>query len=685
MAEAVENALTKHAGRLAVEAGTGTGKSLAYLLAGLLTEKQVVVSTATKNLQDQLYLKDVPLALSIVEEMTGQQKTVCLMKGRKNYLCHLRFDERMAQGQLTARADKAFAHKLSAWLGQTETGDRAEIEGLADDDPRWGDVDAGAETCLGQKCPVYEDCFVTKMRRKAEGADLVVVNHHLLCADRALRLRTARTSSAHGDAEDDDAQEAFSPDDKAFAQVIPSAEAWIIDEAHALENVATMYFGVQITQTRLSRLTKDAAKIAAFVPTSERSGFARAVDALPTGFQMALDAISGIKGREDRIRLNKKAREDCARAASGLRDGIKGLQRATRAVLTDVEDESVVRPTVRAEKDSLLRRLSDLQMDLDFVLSDAAEKAGYVTWAEKRQRTRALSSAPVDVAAILDATLFATRHPVILTSATLAVGGSMDATLTRLGFFDRGNEFVEEGQGESSKRPLAPALILDPPFDYAEKSALYLPAKMPEPNSGSYEERFDEEVRFMVDLAAGGTFLLFTSYRAMDGAWERLYAEWTAEGYALFKQGQRPRAHLLDAFKAAEEKGQGAILFGTSSFWEGVDVRGHALRVVAIDKLPFKSPADPIFQARKEFIEARRGSAFRELSLPEAALSLKQGAGRLIRSRSDAGVVAILDGRISKKGYGKTFLNTLPAFERIYQKDKLEGFWQDRVAPALFD
>ncbi len=585
MAKAIARTLDDKNGRLMVEAGTGTGKSLAYLIAALLSGKKVLVSTATKTLQDQLFHKDLPLALKAL----GQSKNALLMKGRGNYLCLLKAEQFAPTGDLLDRRENKRVDSLRTWIKKTETGDRAELNDLPDDSPWWSDLNATSESCLGQACAFYSDCYVTRMRRKAQGADILVVNHSLLCADQK--------------------------NDDSFGRILPKTDLWILDEAHALEDVATRSFGMEVSGRQLRYLTRDLRAASSQIAGLDQTQYQEATDSLLPLFLKICDSFGT---------------PECQEFIEDLKPKLAFLEIALGA----------------AKLELLARRVYKITTELNFMLSEQSQKSGFVIFVDRDNRGQVLSAAPIEPAEVLKNTLWQTENPIILTSATLAVGNSLESFQKRIGLASEG-------------------MILEAPFDSLNQSALYTPAK---------PQLIEDELKFLVGLSQGGTFLLFTSYKAMNSAYEALRDYFESQGLQVFKQGDAPKLELIRNFIDADS-GFGAVLFATHSFWEGVDVQGKALRLVVIDKLPFKSPEEPIHKARCQNIEQQGTSSFYTLSVPQAALTLKQGVGRLLRTHEDRGVVAILDPRIIQKSYGKVFLESLPPMTQIFQPEKLKQFW----------
>lgn len=664
MAVEVARAL-EEGSHLVVEAGTGTGKSLAYLAAALLSNKQVIVATGTKALQDQLMEKDLPVVLEALFEHNGRKRRAALVKGRQNYLCKVRYERFAAEPRFVFYEDKGAYPALEAWAKVTTTGDRAEIDGFPDAWATWQDLDAGSETCVGQRCPRYQDCFVTEMRRRAAEADLIVVNHHLLCADQRIRLEGLPAPSEEG------------PDERgaAFASVLPDAHAVIVDEAHALPDVASDYFGVSLSTARLERLTRDLRHYAdTLTGPGERLSLLGASEAAERALTALFEELGPLATKE-RVRLDK------GRSPKGLdvstkvaREALGSLAQRLDSLVGDDDDPEKAMSYRVAEGKTLRRRTDQVWEELEFLLGKAREDPSFVAYVEPMKRGLALGAVPIDVAGALSQTLFAGKRPVILTSATLAVAGSTLRFEERVG--------LRPPVENEEDAPPSPAHVLLSPFDHEKQAALYAPQGMPEPDHESYFERFCDETRFLVELSRGGALLLFTSYRALERAWDELRPFCESLGLVALKQGEAPKARLLEALRERSDD-DGAVLFATQSFWEGVDVPGRALRLVIIDRLPFRAPTDPVQQARAELYRRRGRDPFEEISLPEAALLLKQGAGRLLRTHEDAGVVAILDGRLRGRRYGRLFLETLPPMTRVGSRRALTSFWRRFVAPVL--
>ena len=631
MAEQVERALAE--GRaLVVEAGTGTGKTLAYLLPAARSGLKVVISTATKTLQEQLAHKDVPLAAAL-----GANARFAFLKGRQNYLCLLRKEHFDRQPTFAAREEAALYGRLHEWAQRTATGDRAELDSLPESFATWREVNSTADTCTGQKCPHYDQCFVFKVRREAADADVVVVNHHLFFADLSLR-----TSSA-GDA---------------GAAVLPRYDAVIFDEAHAAPDVATENFGAQLSSFRVTELARDAVRTPA-VPQHARDLAGRLLREGHAFFDAAARCRppAGKFSRDaDRWTLPPGSLAPAERE----REALCELVRSLGAALSECADDEV---------QLLERRCLTLSSDLSlFGASQAASgradleydeprpKDALVQWAEHRAGHLFLHASPIDVAPLFQDRLYDRIGPVVFTSATLAVAGSLDYFARRVGLKD-------------AHGPLFPLdeAIHPSPFDYAANAAIYLPRRMPDPQDDRFADAVADELRRLLPITDGRAFVLFTSLRNMRRVYERLAPELP---WQVLLQGERPKTQLLNAFRETP-----SVLFASQSFWEGVDVQGDALSMVVIDKLPFASPGEPLVQARIDQLRARGEDPFSAFQVPEAALALKQGFGRLIRSAQDRGIVALLDPRIAARGYGRRFLQTLPHCRIVRDPDEARHFW----------
>ena len=619
-------AILEDGGVLLAEAGTGTGKTMAYLVPAILSGHRVLVSTGTKNLQEQIYGKDVPM----LREALGVPFTATCMKGRANYLCLHRFEEyKSRQGVRGARLssdDAIFLPVIEHWLPLTDTGDRAELAELPEDLALWHEVSATAETCLGSDCPRFSECYVTRMRQRAAESDVVIVNHHLLCADAAVR-------------------------ESAYGEVIPACGQLVVDEAHQLEDVATQYFGKAVSNHRLDDLARDAeAALGRGRPgdtrvQDARRGVMRVIDH-GRAFFSAL-ALARMGRGDDRMRLAPEWFADHVPTGLDLAGALDGLQAALMLVASAPADPG--EPAPRGDdQTTVARRTGELAAELRFLL--AASDAGYVYFLEVRGRSVQLRASPIDVSRIVRDLVAGQRRSTLITSATLSVDGGFGYIKERLGLED------------------AEAITVPSEFDYRTQTLLYLPRRMPLPREERYAEAVAWEAGQLLRCSRGRAFVLFTSYVTMRAVVALLEHELE---YPMLVQGTAPRSVLLDEFRRTPN----AVLFATASFWQGVDVQGDQLSTVIIDKLPFVSPGDPIVAARIEALAARGGSAFDEYQVPLAILALLQGLGRLIRHRNDRGVLAILDPRVRTMGYGRRFMASLPPAPVTYDMEQVRRFF----------
>jgi ATP-dependent DNA helicase DinG len=619
MAAAVADVIER-GGTLIAEAGTGTGKTLAYLVPAILSGKRVLVSTGTKNLQEQIFFKDIPL----LRDALGTPFSATLMKGRSNYLCLHRFETyrdgveggTSAGGRLIESGDRVTLPIINAWLKKTETGDRSELRDLPEDLPLWKDIAADAETCLGAECPRYGDCFVTLMRQRAAESDVVIVNHHLLCADAQLRK-------------------------SAYGEVIPACATLVVDEAHQLEDVATQYFGIAVSNYRLEDLLRDVDhKLGSvgrgFTPrqTDEiGQSVSRAAERSRTFFSAL--SMGRMEVAESKARYTSDSFADYFEDGAMLAGALEGLEAtlvlAGRKAPPDTPGETS--EDVDEVITTLARRARELREDLTFLIR--ASDTDFVYYVESRGRGLFLRASPIDVSRVAKEALFDRMRATVLTSATLAVDGSFQYAKSRLGVRD------------------AMELRVASEFDYARQALLYLPRRVPPPKSPAFSAAAAREVIEILKRSRGRAFVLFTSYAVLRAVQQ--FVE-MALPFPVLVQGTAPRSTLIEQFRSTPN----AVLLATASFWQGVDVVGEALSCVIIDKLPFASPGDPVTAARIEAIKATGGDAFATYQVPLAILALQQGLGRLIRHRSDRGVLAILDPRLRTMGYGRRFLDSLP-------------------------
>jgi ATP-dependent DNA helicase DinG len=649
MAEAVEAALADKR-HLIVEAGTGTGKTLAYLVPALLSGKRIVVSTGTKNLQEQLFFKDVPF----LQQHFARPLKVCYMKGRNNYACRQKIYDAEKEPVLSGLEEVADFEIIRQWEKSTEFGDRAEIKTLPEGSTAWAKIDARTDMCTGQKCPNFERCFITLMHQRAAESDIIIVNHHLFFADLSIKLE------ADG-----------APD----AGVLPECGAVILDEAHELEEVAGNYFGISVSNLRIDELARDVEHLLQreHLYTPQMSGAIQSVRERSQLFFSLLPANEGRFAFDSRREFLEENGEE-----------FLALNQALYRLGAELEQL----PQKPEEVFTLVRRAQQLQVQLRFVMEN--EDPNTVFWIERRGFRGApgastsaalkgrgfsragtsafekgasapegkrsarvnvfLQATPIEVGQILRECLWSKLETSVLTSATLAVGGSFDYIRQRLGL-DHARE-----------------LIVASHFDYESQAILYVPPDLPDPRTPQFAAEAAGLVRRLLEITRGRAFVLFTSYAQMNDIYERLLGQLD---FPMLKQGDAPKSALLEQFRLKPH----AVLFGTSSFWQGVDVQGEQLSCVIIDRLPFAVPSDPVVAARVKAIDAGGGNAFFEYQVPSAVITLKQGFGRLIRSLHDRGLLALLDNRILKKQYGRVFVESLPPYGRTTDLKKVEEFF----------
>ncbi len=613
MAAAVASAIGQRL-HLCVEAGTGTGKTLAYLLPAIFSAKRVIISTGTKNLQEQLFFKDIPF----LERALGRKLSVCYVKGRSNYLCLKKLAEIDNEGYLFSPHDGEYLELIRRWARETGTGDRAELRELPDDMVLWHHLDARRETCTGQKCPDFDSCFVTRVRARAMESDIVIVNHHLFFADLALR---------QGD----------------FGSVLPDYSVVVFDEAHELEDVVTQYFGIMVSNYRIEEIVRDAEK--ALSEAGDTSTFLPGQ--LAKLAKCANDFFGKFRSSEGRYPMQELGSGLGVRRGPRSDDVVSESYRALFAQLKVIE-KGFASLTAQGDRiEAIVRRSAELEDELGTIMeSDAAD---YVYWFESRGRGVFLWASPIDVSSLLKERLFEKVDTAILTSATLSTGGNFRFIRSRLGL-----ERAEE-------------LLLGSHFDFTRQAILYLPKDLPEPREEGWVRRACLELEKILEASKGRAFVLFTSNAQMETVYRSLRGKLK---YPVLLQGEMSKTGLLEAFCTATN----AVLFATSSFWQGVDVQGEKLSCVVIDKLPFSVPSDPVVAARIRHINESGGNAFYEYQIPEAIILLKQGFGRLIRSRSDRGILALLDKRVLTKSYGRTFLKSLPPAPVTHSLEDLRNF-----------
>jgi ATP-dependent DNA helicase DinG len=632
MAQAVEQALEEKR-HLIVEAGTGTGKTLAYLVPVIRSGQRVIISTGTKNLQEQLFYKDVPFLERALagERASGSRLSVCYMKGRNNYLCRKKLYDLTDQPVLSGLEEIEQYRAIAAWEKTTSTGDRAELADLPEASALWHKLDARTEACIGQKCSQWERCFVTEMRRRGMESDIIIVNHHLFFADLAIKLQ------AEG-----------APD----AGILPEAAAVIFDEAHELENVAGNYFGISVSNLRVEDLARDveaslqhhrmlsASLSGALGSLRERSQFFFSL--LPPGggrfaFETRREFLE--ENGDEFLALNQ--------SLTRLAGELEGLAQKPEEIF------------------NFVRRAQELQVQLGFAME--SDDRNTVFWIERRggrmnsapgQRGAEkaggqnvfLQATPIDVGPILRECLWSKLDCAVLTSATLAVSGGFGYIRQRLGL-----EHTRES-------------VLPSHFDYQTQALFYVPPDLPDARTPQFAAKAAERIRKLLEITRGRAFVLFTSYAQMNEIYQRLLGELD---FPMLRQGDAPKSALLEEFRLTPH----AVLFATSSFWQGVDVQGEQLSCVIIDRLPFAVPSDPVVAARVKAIDADGGNAFFQYQVPAAVITLKQGFGRLIRSLHDRGLLVLLDNRILKKQYGRVFIESLPKYKTTTELRAVEEFF----------
>jgi len=649
MAQAVEQALEEKR-HLIVEAGTGTGKTLAYLMPVIRSGRRVIISTGTKNLQEQLFYKDVPFLEQALyggdekqvsrsarnDKETAGRLSVCYMKGRNNYLCRKKLYDLTDQPVLSGLEEIEQYRAIAAWEKTTGTGDRADLAELPEASLLWPKLDARADACIGQKCSQWDRCFITEMRRRAMETDIIIVNHHLFFADLSIKLQ------ADG-----------APD----AGILPDAGTVIFDEAHELEDVAGSYFGISVSNLRLEELARDVENSLLHNRALSPS-LSGALGSLRERSQLFFSVLPPGEGRfafeTRREFLEENGDEFLAlnQALTRLAGELEGLPQKPEEVL------------------NFVRRAQEIQVQLAFVLE--SEDHNTVFWIERRgksfspQRHRApekdrethqrgrqnvfLQATPIDVGPILRECLWSKLECAVLTSATLAVGGEFEYIRQRLGL-----EHAREA-------------VLPSHFDYESQALMYVPPDLPDPRTPQFAATAAAQIRKLLEITRGRAFVLFTSYAQMNEIHQRLLGE---VEFPMLRQGDAPKSALLEEFRLTPN----AVLFATSSFWQGVDVQGEQLSCVIIDRLPFAVPSDPVVAARVKAIDAEGGNAFFQYQVPAAVITLKQGFGRLIRSLHDRGLLVLLDNRILKKQYGRVFVESLPNYRKTTEMRVVEEFF----------
>jgi ATP-dependent DNA helicase DinG len=624
-------------GTLIAEAGTGTGKTFAYLVPALLSGMKTIISTGTRALQDQLYHRDLPR----VRDALGRGLKTALLKGRANYLCLYRLNQAKGEPKFSNREQIAQFQRIVAWSGRTRMGDLAEVEALPEDSPLLPMVTSTADNCLGGECPFFADCFVVQARQRAQAADLVVVNHHLLLADLALKQ-------------------------EGFGEILPGAQAFVVDEAHQLPDLAAQFFGEALSARPLVELARDAIAeckdVAGALATVQ--GPSRDLEHAVRALRAAMDElpVRGTRRRAAELDASKQAFDSLDAALQRVHEAVLPLRETAPGFDSCAARAQEFLSRLRRWRGEAPEGSAGDDFDMPFEASDADDEAEHesvraedtgVHWYELTARGFRLSRTPLDVAGPLAQHRERSHAAWVFTSATLAVGGRFDHYAAKLGLDD-------------------PRTLLAPsPFDWPRQALCYLPTGLPDPIVRHYTDSLVDKLRPVLEASRGRAFILFASHRSLREAAELL----RGGPWPLFVQGEAPRPVLLERFRAS---GNG-VLLGAASFREGVDVAGEALSVVIIDKLPFAAPDDPVFEARLEAIRRNGGNPFRDEQLPQAVIALKQGAGRLIRSESDRGVLVLCDPRITSKTYGKVFLESLPPLPKTRRIEDVAAFF----APEL--
>jgi ATP-dependent DNA helicase DinG len=627
MAQAVEQALEEKR-HLIVEAGTGTGKTLAYLLPVIRSGKRVIISTNTKNLQEQLFYKDIPFLEQALFPAGEGKLRVCYMKGRGNYLCRKKLYDLTSQPVLSGLDEIEHYRAIAAWEKTTQTGDRAELASLPETSSLWHKLDARSDTCLGQKCSSWDKCFITEMHRRAMESDIIIVNHHLFFADLALK---------QGDAPD--------------AGVLPEYSAVIFDEAHELEQVASDYFGVTVSNLRFEELARDI-EVTLQQKQASSPGLLQALARLRERSRLFFSLLPAVQGRAAFENRDSFLEENG--------DDYNSLMQALGGVFSELE-------LLKEKSEDVFnfgRRTLELKTQLAFIMESRDKNT--VFWIESRGESRRgrggqsliiLQATPIDVSQILKTALFESVETAVLTSATLAVAKAI-----------QGSEFdyIRQRIGVEHAREMA----VPSHFDYLNQAILYVPPDLPDPRSESFVTKAAEKIRRLLRITRGRAFCLFTSYAQMHQLHDLLLGEME---FPMLLQGSAPKNALLEEFRSTPN----AVLFATASFWQGVDVQGEQLSCVIIDRLPFAVPNDPVVAARVRAVNEAGGNAFYEYQVPSAVIALKQGFGRLIRSISDRGLLVLLDNRVIKQRYGRVFLESLPGYRKTRDLADVEQFFAD--------
>jgi len=591
-----------------IEAGTGTGKTFGYLVPVILSGKKSVISTGTKNLQEQIYFKDIPL----LNKATHLNIDAVMMKGRENYLCLHKYHQYISQSSLLETSQTKKIGKLKEWLKTTDFADRGEISWLSDDDTLWNALSSSSEQCLGSECLFLDECFLGKLRSRAARAKIIIVNHHLFFADMKVKKG-------------------------GFGEIIPRFQVAVFDEAHTIEEIATTYFGESLSTRQLTDLIGDLKKGIRKMRGVDKGKLERGLNIIQGGIELLKGALEGYeaKGRLDQKTLSNLSQGPAREIGRGLR--------------FVYEDSTLTRL-----KSIRIQPLLDRAREIDTLLEEILKQQGdnWLNWYERRKKSLVLHSSPLDISGSMNELLYDKVQTAIFTSATLSTNGTFDYIRSRLGLPD--DAFQE---------------ICDSHFDFETQTILYIPKSLPPPNSPDFGSEAAKEILKILKRTEGRALVLFTSYHNLNVAYQ---ISKDSIPYTIYKQGHAPRSVLLDAFRQDVH----SVLFATGSFWQGVDVPGEALSCLIIDKLPFASPGEPIVAARIDAIRSQGHNPFMEYQVPSAIISLKQGIGRLIRKRSDRGILSILDVRIMTSRYGKFFLESLPNIPLSHDLSDIERFFE---------
>jgi ATP-dependent DNA helicase DinG len=605
MALLIQEALKKRL-PVIVEAGTGTGKTFGYLVPVILSGKKAVISTGTKNLQEQIYFKDIPLLAKIMDLNIDS----IMMKGRQNYLCLYRYHQHFGQKNLFEKRSVDFGKRLGKWIETTQFGDRAELDWLKDDDTFWDAMSSTSEQCLGGRCIFFEDCFLNRLRREAARSKIVIVNHHLFFADMKVKKG-------------------------GFGEIIPRFQVAVFDEAHKIEEIATLYLGESLSTNQLMELMNDLEKKAKGPQYMEKGGLKKHLNTVRAETENLRTLLND---REDRGRLDSDLLT--AMSAGPARKIIEGLRYLREKPGLEAPDDS--------ELSVIFIRAEEFEQRLGEILRHRSRN--WLTWYEKRKNGLILYTSPLDISELMTRLVYGKLETTIFTSATLSTNGSFDFICSRLGL-DRD---VLSGMYASH-------------FDFQTQTLMYIPKDLPVPDAPPFVEAVAERIKDILERTMGRALVLFTSHSNLNHVYAMIRDKIP---YPIFKQGDAPRSLLLSKFRDEVH----SVLLATGSFWQGVDVPGEALSCLVIDKLPFDSPGEPLIAARIEAIRERGGNPFMEYQLPSAVIALKQGLGRLIRNSSDRGILSVLDTRIMNSRYGKFFLESLPNIPITHDLHEIDRF-----------